>query len=192
MCAKDLSASDWWHLHRASASLRRGGVWAYPTEAVWGLGCDPWDEAAVDRVLALKGRPRNKGLILAAGSIHQVDFLLNPLPVSLADKARAYWPGPTTLLLPDPEQQIPQWIKGDHERVAIRVSAHPLVQRLCMAFGGSLVSTSCNRAGHPPARWSWQVRRSFGGDLDGIMPGQLGGAASPSRILDPLDGSRLR
>jgi len=185
-------STDWWHLRRAGASLRLGGVWAYPTEAVWGLGCDPWNQSAVDWILTLKERPHRKGLILAAATIEQVAFLLEPLPASLRDSAVAYWPGPTTLLLPDPQGLIPRWIKGEHERVAIRVSAHPGVQRLCTAFGGPLVSTSCNRAGRSPARWSWQVRRTFGGALDGILPGSLGGASQPSRILDPLDGRRLR
>lgn len=193
MSAKgSLRSTDWWHLRRAAASLRQGGVWAYPTEAVWGLGCDPWNRAAVDRILALKERPEQKGVILAAASIEQVEFLLEPLPAFLRETARRYWPGPTTLLLPDPDNQVPDWIKGEHDRVAIRVSAHAGVQRLCTAYGSPLVSTSCNLAGRPPARWSWQVRRTFGDALDGIMPGSLGGAAQPSRILDPLDGRRLR
>ena len=192
MSAEGSLSADWWHMRRAANSLRDGGVWAYPTEAVWGLGCDPWDRTAVWWILALKERPEHKGLILAAGSIQQVEFLMEPLSASLRETTAAYWPGPTTLLLPDPEGRIPRWIKGEHERVAIRVSAHPGVQRLCAAFGGPLVSTSCNRAGRPPARWSWQVRGTFGNALDGIVPGSLGGAAQPSRILDPLDGRRLR
>lgn len=192
MSAKGLFSTDWWQLRLAAASLKQGGVWAYPTEAVWGLGCDPWNQAAVHRILELKDRPERKGVILAAATIEQVGFLLEPLSASLHETARTHWPGPTTLLLPDPGNQVPRWIKGEHDRVAIRVSAHPGVQRLCTAFGGPLVSTSCNPAGRPPARRSWQVRRFFGEALDGIVPGSLGGAAQPSRILDPLDGRRLR
>lgn len=192
MSAEGAPSNDWWHLRQAASSLRQGGVWAYPTEAVWGLGCDPWNRAAVERILALKERPVHKGLILAAASIAQVEFLLAPLSGALREQVGQYWPGPTTLLLPDPGDRIPRWIKGEHERVAIRVSAHKGVQRLCTAYGGPLVSTSCNRAGRPPARWSWQVRRTFGDALDGIVPGSLGGARQPSRILDPLDGRRLR
>lgn len=185
-------AAHWWHLRRARASLGQGGVWAYPTEAVWGLGCDPFNETAVERILALKQRPRHKGLILVAGSMQQVRFLLHPLSESLCSTLDQYWPGPTTLLLPDPQRQTPEWIRGDHDRVAVRVSAHPLVRRLCLAHGGLLVSTSCNPAGASPARWSWQVRRRFGGRLDGIFPGATGGGARPTQILDPLDGTRVR
>lgn len=183
---------DWWHLRRASAALKQGAVWAYPTEAVWGLGCDPFNEAAVEHILAIKARPRRKGLILVAGAIGQVDYLLASLPDALHRTPCHYWPGPTTLLLPDPRGLAPEWIKGDHGSVAVRVSAHPVVRRLCLAYGGLLVSTSCNLAGTPPARWSWQVRRRFGAQLDGILPGSVGAAAQPTRILDPVNGVRVR
>lgn len=183
---------DWWHIQRAAESLLAGGVWAYPTEAVWGLGCDPWDPEAVERILALKGRPWHKGLILVAADTDQLDFLIADAPDTVRQAVTDYWPGGNTLLLPDRHQRVPALVRGEHHRVAVRVPAHPQVRRLCRAFGGALVSTSCNRAGGPPLRWSWQVHQHFAPQLDGILPGALGGARRPSRIIDPMDGTLLR
>lgn len=181
-----------WQLSLARRTVRQGGVIAYPTEAVWGLGCDPWNLEAVERILALKQRPMDKGVILVASSVAQVQFLLSALPPSLQREAERHWPGPVTCLLPDVRQQIPEWVRGRHSSIAVRVSAHPVVRALCDAVGGPLVSTSCNPAGRQPARHVWQVRRYFGDGLDRIVPGALGGRRQPSRILDIVSGQQLR
>lgn len=181
-----------WHLHCARRTLDGGGVIAYPTEAVWGLGCDPWNPGAVERILELKQRPVEKGVILVAGSVAQIRFLLDPLPPELQEKAMAYWPGPVTCLLPDVRKQIPEQVRGRHSSIAVRVSDHPVVRVLCEAAGFPLVSTSCNPAGRQPARTSWQVRRYFEGQLDWLVPGALGGNRQPSRIIDLVSGKQLR
>lgn len=181
-----------WQLHCARRTLLGGGVIAYPTEAVWGLGCDPWDAQAVDRILDMKRRPMDKGVILVASSVDQVRFLLDPLPAGLQREAEQHWPGPVTCLLPDVEQQIPEWVRGRHSSIAVRVSSHPVIRALCETAGMPLVSTSCNPAGRQPARSIWQVRRYFGNELDWIVPGDLGGNRQPSRILDIVSGRQLR
>ncbi|MDX1755957.1 MAG: Sua5/YciO/YrdC/YwlC family protein [Marinobacter sp.] len=181
-----------WQRHCVRRTLERGGVIAYPTEAVWGLGCDPWNEDAVMRVLALKQRPLHKGLILVAASVAQVEFLLTPLAPELRQRALAHWPGPVTCLIPDLQQQIPTWVRGRHASIAVRVSEHPVVRDLCNTAGMPLVSTSCNPAGRQPARSGWQVRRYFNDRLDWLVPGELGHERKPSRILDIRTGRRLR
>lgn len=181
-----------WQQHCARRALNKGGVIAYPTEAVWGLGCDPWDREAVERILALKQRPEAKGMILVAASVDQVAFLLDRIPPSLRDEALRHWPGPVTCLIPDPEEQVPGWVRGQHNTIAVRVSDHPVVRSLCHAVGYPLVSTSCNPAGRPPARTPWQVRSYFGNRLDWVVPGALGGNQQPSRILDISSGTWLR
>ncbi|SFL93978.1 L-threonylcarbamoyladenylate synthase [Marinobacter zhejiangensis] len=181
-----------WQRRMASHTVHHGGVIAYPTEAVWGLGCDPWNPSAVEQILELKQRPEHKGLILVAATIDQVRFLLDPLPESLQAQAKAHWPGPVTCLIPDVYGQVPRWVRGQHDTVAVRVSAHPVVQSLCLASGMPLVSTSCNPAGRQPARSALQVRRYFGGGIDWLVPGALGGAQQPSKILDLATGRRLR
>lgn len=182
----------WWHLREASAMLHQGGLVAYPTEAVWGLGCDPFNEPAVAALLELKQRPWDKGLILVAASISQVEDLLGPLSPAQSARAEEHWPGPVTCVIPDPQSRVPEGIRGRHASVAVRVSAHPLVRRLCETFGGAVVSTSCNPAGRPPARQRWQVKRYFPDALDYCLPGSLGGQRQPSRIIDLQTGYQWR
>lgn len=180
------------HLQRAVRHLNAGNIIAYPTEAVWGLGCDPFNAAAVFRLLEIKRRSVRKGMILVAGSMHQVSPLIAPLTDSQRRQLEETWPGPVTWLLPDPDGLIPQWIRGDHQRVAVRVSAHPLVEALCRSFGGPVVSTSANRAGRPPARSRLQLAARLGDGADFILPGTLGGESAPSEIRDLVTGEQIR
>lgn len=171
-----------WRLKQARRVLHSGGVIAYPTEAVWGLGCLPWHSAAVERLLWLKQRPVEKGLILVAGDIQQFDFLLWDLPQGQLAKLQLSWPGPNTWLVPH-QGRLPLWITGQHATVALRVSDHPLVRQLCGACG-PLVSTSANPAGRPAARTRLRVEQYFHGQLDDIVPGSLGHQRNPSIIRD--------
>ena len=179
------------HLRLATAALAAGGVVACPTEAVWGLSCNPRDPLAVARVLALKGRPASKGLILVAASENQLEFLLGQLTERERSAVSASWPGPTTWLVAH-HKQVPNWIHGDHDTVAVRVSDHPVVSALCTAWGGPLVSTSANRAGARPPRERFQVQRFFGDSLDYFLPGQVGRSARPSTIRDLASGQIVR
>ena len=172
-------------------ALRSSGVVACPTEAVWGLSCDPWSETAVARLLDLKERPVEKGVILVAADMGQLEFLLEGLSVPDRDKLAATWPGPVTWLVPH-HGRIPAWVHGVHPTVAVRVSAHPVVRELCRAFGGPLVSTSANKAGAQPPREAFQVHRYFQGQLDEILPGRVGKNARPSTILDLNTGNAVR
>jgi len=172
-------------------SLQCGGVVACPTEAVWGLSCDPDNPAAVQRLLNLKERPVSKGLILVAAQESQVAALLAKLSAAQRSKLSLSWPGPTTWLLPH-RGLVPAWVHGGSDRVAVRVTAHPVMAALCRAWGGPLVSTSANRAGCQPARAAFQVQRYFAGELDGLVPGAVGGDRRPSVIRDLLDDRILR
>lgn len=178
-------------LQAATCALRRGGVIACPTEAVWGLSCDPDNENAVAHLLALKGRPVTKGLILVAATQGQIDFLLSDLTEHQRQTLSATWPGPATWLLPH-RNRVPGWICGEHATVAVRVSGHPVVSALCAAWGGPLVSTSANRAGARPALAAFQVRRYFGDGLDYLLPGELGALGRPTSIRDLLSGQFIR
>lgn len=172
-------------------ALNTGGVIAYPTEGVWGLGCDPFDAQAVAQVCALKQRDPAKGLILIAATIEQVMPLLADLSASELQTIGAGWPGPLTWLVPH-GGRVPDWITGGSSAVAVRVSAHPVVSALCREFGGPIVSTSANPSGRRPARTALQVRRYFADQLDYILPGTLGGQRGPTPIRDLCSGQVLR
>jgi L-threonylcarbamoyladenylate synthase len=188
-CSRELP--HWWHLRCASRILRQGGVVAYPTEAVFGLGCDPSNRAAVEHLLRIKGRPPSKGLVLIAGHYSQLEPYLLPLSPSAMRTVFARWPGATTWLLPA-RSGIPYWLTGGGAKLAVRVTAHALAAALCDWSGGALVSTSANRTGLPPARDALAVRKHFGVSLDYILPGCVGGAERPSEIIDAQTGKVLR
>jgi L-threonylcarbamoyladenylate synthase len=177
----------------AAPLLRAGGVIAYPTEAVWGLGCDPFDEAAVLRLLEIKRRPVDKGVILVAARLAQFDGLLawDALPAGRAEHVRAQWPGPCTWVMPV-TSRVPAWITGAHASVAVRVSAHPDVVALCEAFGGPLVSTSANLAGEPPAFTFDALSPDVLARVDGILAGDTGGLRAPTPLRDAATGAELR
>ena len=178
-------------LDAAVDALRRGGIVAYPTEAVFGLGCDPADAGAVARLLALKGRPPDKGLILIAADEAQLSPWLAPLDEAMAARVRPTWPGPTTWLLPA-AADCPGGLRGSHDTLAVRVTDHPVAAALCRAFGGALVSTSANRSGGEPARDAASARGLFGDTLDAVVEGAVGGRDRPSIIRDARTGATLR
>ena len=179
-----------WRVQQVARVVRAGGVIAYPTEAVWGLGCDPWNAPAVERLLTLKARDPGKGLILVAASIEQFDFLLDDLPELWLNRLASTWPGPHTWLVPH-RQRLPAWITGSHETVALRVSAHPQVRALCNLCG-PLVSTSANPAGRPAARSRLRVQQYFAHQLDAVLDGPLGGRRNPSTIRDLATAAVVR
>lgn len=186
-----MKPSDW-HLTCAIQALTTGGIIAYPTEAVWGLGCDPWNVLAVDKILELKQRPMYKGLILVASQWSQFEPLTAALTKQQIEQLNASWPGPNTWLIPDPQDWVPLWIKGQHTSVALRVSAHPLVAALCDRFNGPIVSTSANLAGCEPARSRSQIDLTFGDQLDYVIDGELGQNKQPSQVKDLVSGQIIR
>jgi L-threonylcarbamoyladenylate synthase len=180
----------WMHLHQAARAVRAGGVIAYPTEAVYGLGCDPLNESAVNRLLDIKGRAASKGLILLAANLDQL------LPfVALNDEQQARlrqsWPLATTYLV-NASNLTPDWIRGQHDKVAVRVCQHPVAAELANLAGMPLVSTSANRSGQPACRTTLQVIRQLGDEVDFVVTGQCDRAARPSTIIDLESGTVLR
>lgn len=178
-------------IEQAGPLLRSGEVLAYPTEAVYGLGCDPFNDDAVRRLLEIKARPESAGLILIADNFSRFDGLVETVDEARMQQVHASWPGPVTWLFPKTDL-LPNWISGEHETVALRVSAHPVCRELCAAFGGPLVSTSANLRGHEPARSAQEVDAAMGVLIAGIVDGQLGVQERPSEIRDALTGEVLR
>jgi L-threonylcarbamoyladenylate synthase len=180
-----------WHIREAVRRLGEGGVVAYPTETVYGLGCDPFNAAAVLRLLDLKRRNIEQGLILIASDFSRLEPLLLPLTTKLRDRVMGTWPGPVTWTLPClPETPI--WLRGVHHSLAVRITSHPLARFLCETWNGPLVSTSANRHGTRPATSALGVRMAFDGELDYILHGAVAGTGRPSEIRDGTTGRVLR
>lgn len=167
-----------------------GLVFAYPTEAVFGLGCNPWSPVAVQRVFDLKGRPRHKGLIICAANIDQLSPFLTAITVEEKQVLQQHWPGPHTFIVPLPDDHPWGWLTPQGNTLAVRVSAHPVVQAICQLVG-PVVSTSANHSGGAAARYGWQVRKHFP-RLGCIVGGQVGGPGRPTRITDLRTGRVLR
>lgn len=176
-----------------AARLREGDVIAYPTEAVFGLGCDPHDRTAFERLFALKGRPPTQGVLLIASDFAQVEPYIDAskVPDTVLRDVRGSWPGPHTWVFPR-SAQVPAWVAGAHEGIALRVTAHEPAAALCRAFGAPLVSTSANPHGEPPARDVSTLERYFGDRLDGALDAALGGQDRPTIIRDALTGAIIR
>ena len=177
-------------VRRAAAHLRKGGLLVYPTEAVWGLGCALSNAEGCERVLELKRRDAGKGLILVAAHIAQFEPLLDGIGRARRAELNRAWPGPTTFLV-ETDAELPPAIRGGHSKVALRVSAHPVVRALCLLAGEPLVSTSANLSGGRSPRYSFQARQRFGTAVH-YCPGQVDLGARPSRIQDLASGRVLR
>ena len=173
-------------------TLQQGEVIAYPTEAVLGLGCDPDHEEAVQKLLTLKNRPVDKGLILVAKTYSQLLPYVDDakIPMAMRPEIFSSWPGPVTWLLPA-TKQAPKWVTGGSDLIAVRVSQHLVVSQLCELFGKPLISTSANVSGINPAMNSEQLYQQFDASLL-LVDGALGGANKPSQIRHGMTGQTVR
>ncbi|MDC8829134.1 Sua5/YciO/YrdC/YwlC family protein [Alteromonas gilva] len=173
-------------------AFENGQLLVYPTEAVMGIGCDPNNEDAVMALLDLKQRPVEKGLILLAANYSQLLPYVNDnaIPQDKRFSIFSCWPGPVTWLLPK-SATAPGWITGEHEAIAVRVTAHQGARALCEKLGRPIVSTSANLTGQAPAVTQQQARAYFG-DRVHYIDGEVGGAQQPSTIRDALSGAIIR
>lgn len=176
---------------QAVNAVQHGGVIAYPTEAVFGLGCDPDNSEALRRILELKQRPVEKGLILVASSFRQLESYLKPLEHDIQQRVFATWPGPYTWLWPV-QDGVSSLLAGQYSTLAVRVSAHPTVTALCDAWGKAIVSTSANPADQPPARTATEVRQYFNDKLDYIIDAKVGKSTQPTEIRDVMTNKIVR
>lgn len=179
-------------IEEVAAIARDGGVIAYPTEAVFGLGCNPENTDAIQRILTIKKRPVEKGLILLAAEVSQLDNYIQAFSPELEQKVLPSWPGAVTWLLPA-KPSVTQWVKGKHAQVACRVTAFEPARKLCNACGFPLISTSANPAGMPPAINVEMLQNYFcSKEIDAIYVAPVGKNTSPSEIRDSISGEIIR
>ena len=182
--------SGWWQLREAARVLNGGGVVAHATEGVWGLACNPLDPGAVAKVLTLKSRDPDQGLILLGHRSNVFAQELASLSEADHSHALAAWPGASTFVVPN--LRWPHWVSGDHKGVAVRVSGHPQARALCARFGAPIVSTSANPSGRKAAENELNVRTYFGCDIDFYLPGKVQQPGVPSSIYDFGSNQSLR
>lgn len=181
----------------AVSLLKKGDIIAYPTEAVYGLGCDPDNQSALEKLLSLKSRSPSKGLVLIAASIEQLNFYVDfdSLPTEIDLKIKKSWPGFITWLLPVNKKnmsQINPILYGRFHTLAVRVSDHPVVIDLCNAFSKPLVSTSANISGVEAIKDRKLLDKVFNGQIAGIVNGNLGGHDKPSTIINAITEEIIR
>ncbi len=169
--------------------LQQGQIIAYPTEGVYGLGCDPLQETVVMELLALKQRPVSKGLILIAADWAQLVDYIEVLDDVTMEKIKNT---KNTTWLFTKTAKVPDWIAGKHPSIAVRVIQHPIAQVLCQAFGRPIVSTSANISNEPAARDAKEVAALFANTIACIVEGVVGGLGKPTTIRDASTGQIIR
>ena len=179
--------------HIAAEIVRKGGVIAYPTESVYGIGCSPLQISSLQRVLDLKKKKKKKGLIIVAADLDQINCFIdeNRLNDCCRRLMEKYWPGPYTIILPA-RKGLPELLTGGRDSIAMRVSADDNVRNLCRALDSAVVSTSCNVSGEESLTEYPQVIAAFGEHIDFVINRKTGGRKSPSTIIDGLTGKVLR
>ncbi len=179
-----------WALNRFIHAVSQGAVFGYPTDTIWGLGCHPLIASSVARLLRIKNREADKGLILLSS---RLDYCRAYIDVNDEDAKTIgqIQDHPTTWLVPASEY-CPIWIRGNQATVAIRISNHPLIQILCNGLKSPLVSTSANRSGRANARNRIQMQKQFARELDAIIGGFSTGSNAVSEIKSLDTGSTIR
>ncbi|MBT5031323.1 MAG: tRNA threonylcarbamoyladenosine biosynthesis protein RimN [Proteobacteria bacterium] len=172
-------------------AMHSGGIIAYPAESCFGLGCDPSNSFAIRRLLRLKNRKREKGLILIASNIKQLEHWVNLRASPNYAEIIASWPGPHTWILPG-SVSLNRWLVGMHCGLAVRVTAHPVAAKLCELFGGPIVSSSANIHGRPALQTAQQVQKCYGSRLQGLVHDRIGNTGFPSEIRDGMSGKIIR
>lgn len=172
------------------AWLRRGGIIAYPTESCYGLGCDPSNPRALQRLIRLKGRSTGRGMLLIADRFKRLKPFVRPLHAPDLARMQHSWPGPVTWVVPA-SAACPPLLTGGRPTIAVRVTAHPVAAQLCRSLGMALVSTSANKSGKKPAKTAAECRRIFGARVR-VIAGRVGRRRRPSTLIDLATGNILR
>lgn len=170
--------------------LKKGKIIAYPTEAVYGIGCDPFNESAVEKIKKLKSRKPDQGFILIASDWSQISNLCEKIPEDKMLEVYKSWPGPTTWVFPA-SKNAPAWICSN-DTIALRVTDHPIAKKLCEEFGSPIVSTSANPASLTPAKTAEEVKNYFNNEIDFLVEGELGSLVKPTQIKNALTGEFYR
>ena len=170
--------------------LKSGEVIGYPTEAVYGIGCDPWNQSSVEKIAKIKGRESSKTFLMVASSIDQLTDLIDIS--TLSRQVTSSWPGHTTWLI-TAKENVPYWLQDEQtNKVGIRISNHPLVRELCNKFGKPIISTSANISGKEEIKNQQEFMKIFSSDINYLVDGDLGDYDKASMIIDMQTNKKIR
>jgi L-threonylcarbamoyladenylate synthase len=178
-------------LLKAAECLRQGGLLAFPTETYYGLGVDPFNSTALQRLFAVKQRPAAKPVLVLVENQTQVPLLAAQVPDALQELMNRFWPGPLTVVCPA-RPDLPDLLTGGTGTVGIRQSPEPTAARLLAAFGGPVTATSANCSGQPAAVTAAEVTRIFGSQIDLIIDGGRTPGGTGSTLIGCDAQGRLR
>lgn len=176
-------------IRHAARIIKNGGVIAYPTDTVYGLGCDPYNADAVDRINQIKNRSSNKHFILLASNIHQVQVLFDSNDAQ--KKIITESTEPTSWVV-NANANAPDWLTNKSDTITIRISQHPVVKKLCSALGHPIISTSANISGKRPARNGLELHQFFSKKIDKILLSTQPASTKPSKIIRLCDNYIIR
>lgn len=169
---------------QAVSTVRQGGVVLYPSDTIYGLGCDPFQESALEYLLKLKGRDKGKGLLFLSKDLSFINKVCSNIPKVFNELSDSFWPGPVTFLL-EGRLGLSESLVGDRGKVAVRWPDQPFMQAWLDALGGPLISTSANLSGSPPAKSLRELRELFLGRVDLFLEdGEPNPKVEPSSIVD--------
>jgi len=180
--ADNLPAAVQAQIERGVAVLKQGGVIAFPTDTVYGLG-SMIDRDAVQRIYEVKGRPANLALPLLIADITQLDRLVIVVPEAARRLAARFWPGALTLVLLKSDN-VPDYVTSGAKTVAVRIPAHPVPVALAATLNAPVTATSANISGQPAALTAAEVRRQLGNSVDLIIEGGPVAGGTESTIVD--------
>lgn len=155
-------------LNEAAEIIRRGGLVAFPTETVYGLGANALDEKAVAKIFTAKGRPADNPLIVHIARVREVRMLINYLPVGAKELMKEFWPGPLTLVLPR-HPRVPQIVSAGLPTVAVRMPSHPVAKGLIRVANVPIAAPSANRSGKPSPTTGSHVLKDLAGKIDAVL-----------------------
>ena len=171
------------NINQAAEIVKNGGLIAYPTETVYGLGADPYNAEAIQKIFIAKGRAEDKGIILLIRGVDDLSRLVRTVSPTAQILIEAFWPGPLTLVFRANPDLSPALL-GGRDTIALRHSSSSIATQLLTVLGGSLTSTSANRSAEPPARSASEVQNALGEHLDLILDGGPSDSTIPSTLVD--------
>ncbi|MEC7885498.1 MAG: L-threonylcarbamoyladenylate synthase [Pseudomonadota bacterium] len=174
-----------------SNAIVKGKIVAYPTESVFGIGCDPENEKSINKIIAIKNRSKQKGLIIIADEVKKLSKFIHKDYLDLFIKKSDIESKPTTWIVPS-SKHVLNLVKGEDSSVALRITQHPIASRICKYSNKAIISTSANISSKTPAKNSNEILMQFGEEIDIIVDGRVGDSIKPTQIVDLITNKVIR